>query len=185
VTRSSTRTVRGSVAAVSALALVGLGLAAQPGSAATADWSTTHTLAFDAARLGATRLSAPTPGSTRLHLAITLTPRHQAAERLAMRAMYTPGSATYHHFLSTAQWNARYAPSSSRVSAVQGYLRSQGMHGFQVTGNHLVLTVDATAAQAERAFLSRSPGSAWPARRSPPTRPLRRCRRRWPARSPR
>jgi pseudomonalisin len=150
--RSSTRTVRSWVAAVSAVCLGGLGLAAQPGSAATTAWSATHTQAFDAARLGATLLSTSTPGSKHLHLAIALAPRRQAAERRAMRAMYTPGSTTYHRFLSTAQWNARYAPSSSRVSTVREYLRSQGMHGFQVTGNHLVLTAHATAAQAQRAF---------------------------------
>ena len=69
-----------------------------------------------------------------------------------MRAMYTPGNASYHHFLSTRQWNARYAPSSSRVSAVRHYLAAQGMRGLRVTGNRQLVTATATAAQAERAF---------------------------------
>jgi pseudomonalisin len=143
---------RAGIAAASVLAVGCLGLAAQPGSAAPSTWAATSTLAFDAAKIGATRLGTATSPSRPMHLAIALTPRHQAAERQAMRAMYTPGSATYHHFLTTDQWNARYAPSSARVSAVRDYLRSQGMHGFHVTGNHLVLSATGTAAQSQRAF---------------------------------
>lgn len=146
------RRTRVGVAAFSVLALTGLGLATQPGSAAPRAWAATGTLAFDAAKLGATRLASATPSAKPMHLAVALAPRHRAAERRAMRAMYTPGSATYHHFLSTTEWNSLYAPPSSRVSAVRDYLAAQGLHGFHVTGNHLVLTARGTAAQAQRAF---------------------------------
>jgi pseudomonalisin len=147
--RGRTRT---GVVALSVLALCGLGLATQPGAASSGTWTGTGTRAFDAADIGATRLAAAVDPARPLHLAVALTPRHQAAERRAMRGMYTPGSASYHRFLTTDQWNARYAPLGARVSAVRDYLRSQGMHGFHVTGNHLVLTANATAGQAQRAF---------------------------------
>ncbi len=144
--------LRTGAVALSVLGLCGLGLATQPGSAASRSWAVTGTRAFDAVEIGATQLAATVDPAKPLHLAIALTPRHQAAERRALRAMYTPGSATYHRFVTTDQWNARYSPSSARVSSVRDYLRSQGMHGFHLTGNHLVLTADATAAQAQRAF---------------------------------
>ena len=152
----STSTARRVLLLSTTVMLGTFGLTAPPGSAATAPapvtWSATHTLAFDSARLGATRLATPIPASRRLHLAIALTPRHQAAERRALRAMYTPGSASYHHYLTPHQWNARYAPSGSRVSAVRHYLASRGMRGLHVTGNRQLVTATATAAQAERAF---------------------------------
>ena len=140
-----------------AAACVGaIGLTAPTTSAAAAPapvaWGPTHTKAFDAVKVGATRLTTPTPGSRVLRLAIALKPRHEAAELRALRAIYTPGSASYHHFLSTRQWNARYAPSSSRVSAVRRYLAARGMRGIHVTGNRQLVTARSTAGQAERAF---------------------------------
>jgi len=152
----STHARHRALAVTTAVALGTIGLTAPPGAAASAPTSVTrsatHTLAFDAARLGATRLAGAPSASKRLQLAVALTPRHRAAEHRAMREMYTPGSATYHHFLSTVRWNASYAPSSSRVSAVRDYLAGQGLRGLHVSGNHLLVTATATTAQAERAF---------------------------------
>jgi subtilase family serine protease len=66
--------------------------------------------------------------------------------------MYRPGSASYHHYLTAAQWRAAYAPSTAAVAAVQRYLRAQGFRNVAATGNRLVVQADGTAAQAERAF---------------------------------
>jgi pseudomonalisin len=144
---SSLLAVALATATTAGLALTGTEAPADAGT-----WSLTHTRAFDAARLGASLLATPTPSTKRLHLAIGLAPRHQAAERRAMRAIYTPGNPSYHHFLSSAQWRARYAPSASRVSTVRTYLAEQGLRDLQVSGNRMVVTATATAAQAQRAF---------------------------------
>ncbi|HEY3528426.1 MAG TPA: S53 family peptidase [Nocardioides sp.] len=142
------------VTAAASLAAIGLTAPTGPAAASSAldGWVATHTKAFDATKLGATRLATSTPDSRVLHLAVALKPRHEAAENRALRAMYTPGSASYHHFLTARQWNARYAPSGSRVSAVRQYLAARGMRDIQVTGNRQLVTAAATAAQAERAF---------------------------------
>ncbi len=42
--------------------------------------------------------------------------------------MYQPGSATFHQFLTPAQWEAAYAPTAAQVSAVTRYLSSKRLH---------------------------------------------------------
>jgi subtilase family serine protease len=70
----------------------------------------------------------------------------------ATRALYTPGSATYHQYLTPAQWAASYAPTTATVAKVTSYLKSQGLTNIQTMGNRLLVTADATTAQAEKAF---------------------------------
>jgi subtilase family serine protease len=83
---------------------------------------------------------------------VTLKPRHAAAEKAALRAMYTPGSSTFRKFLTPAQWVAAYAPSRSQVSAVKSYLSSSGFTGLHVQGNRLLISAQGTVAEAEQAF---------------------------------
>ncbi len=48
--------------------------------------------------------------------------------------MYQPGSATFHQFLTPAQWEAAYAPTAAQVSAVTSYLSSNGFTGLSAAG---------------------------------------------------
>src|SRR3954468_24467962 len=47
------------------------------------------------------------------------------AEALA-RAVSTPGSKSYHHFLTPAQFRQRFAPTRAQVTRVQRWLRNSG-----------------------------------------------------------
>ena len=144
------------VAVLAALCLGGVALATAGGAAAgSPTWRATHTVAFDASKIGAVELATPPASSRRLRLAVALRPRHEAAELRALRAMYTPGSTTYHRFLTAREWNAAYAPSRSRVSAVRSYLARSGMRDVRTTGNRQLVTATATVAQAQRAFHTR------------------------------
>jgi pseudomonalisin len=116
--------------------------------AATAGWATTATKAVS---YTGTKLGAPA-SNTPLHIGVTLRPRNAAAMAQAMRAMYTPGSSSYHHYLTAAQWRASYAPSPAAVTQVENYLRAQGFTGITASGNRLLVSAGGTAAQAERAF---------------------------------
>jgi subtilase family serine protease len=78
--------------------------------------------------------------------------RNTAQMAKAIRAVYHPGSPTYHHFLTPAQWRSAYAPTTNAVSAVESYLRGQGFTNVAATGNRLVVQADGTAAQAAKAF---------------------------------
>lgn len=67
-------------------------------------------------------------------------------------AVSTPGSATYGHFLTAAQYHRRFDPNRATVAAVTDYL---AQHGLQVIGAerfHAYLNVRGTAAAADRAF---------------------------------
>ncbi|HET6966276.1 MAG TPA: S53 family peptidase [Acidimicrobiales bacterium] len=120
-----------------------------PTATSTGAWVATATKAYNT--FGATRLGAA-PAAQPLNLVIALKPRNQAAEDAALRAMYTPGSATYHQFLTPAQWTAEYAPTAQTVSAVTTYLSEHGFTNVSVLSNNMVVTADATVAQATEAF---------------------------------
>ena len=52
--------------------------------------------------------------------------RDAAGAQALVRAVSTPGSVSYRHYLSTARWEARFSPSAAEVSTVRTWLRSQG-----------------------------------------------------------
>jgi subtilase family serine protease len=81
-----------------------------PAAANTTSWVATSTVAT--AIKGAS-LTGDAAASTPLQLAVTLKPQNASAEQAALKAMYTPGSATYHKFLTPAQWEAAYAPTTA------------------------------------------------------------------------
>jgi subtilase family serine protease len=68
------------------------------------------------------------------------------------RAVSDPASATYRHFLSTAQWEARFSPSESSVSAVSSWLRSQGLSVDGVTPDRMTVKVHGSPGTIELAF---------------------------------
>ncbi len=91
------------------------------------------------------------PASLPLKIVVGLTPNKAAAER-ALRAMYTPGTATYHKFMTPAQYTASFAPSGAAVGAVATYLKSMGFTNIASTPNNLLVRAQGTAAMASAAF---------------------------------
>jgi subtilase family serine protease len=140
--------LRGAAVTLAAVSLGCTVAMASTAAATTPTWAPTVTKAvtYTGTKLGATAPNTP------LHLALALAPQHAAAMTKALHAMYTPGSASYHHYLTAAQWKAAYAPSTSSVAAVTGYLNAQGFRNVEVSGNRMLVTADGTAAQATRAF---------------------------------
>jgi subtilase family serine protease len=74
-----------------------------------------------------------------------------AAAKYAL-AVSTPGNKAYGHFLTPQQYNARYAPSASSVTAVKDWLRSQGFKVGVVPSNRRYVEAIGTVGQAARAF---------------------------------
>lgn len=54
--------------------------------------------------------------------------------------------------LSDAQLMSQYAPTAAEVSQVVTYLQSQGFTNVSASANHLLVSADGTAAQAQKAF---------------------------------
>ena len=139
---------RRAAAVATAVAVSSVCFAVNSAHAATSGWSATATKAvtYRGTVLGATSASTP------LHIGVALHPRNATAMNRALHAIYTPGSSTYHQYLTATQWRARYAPDTADVSAVENYLHTQGFTGITVSGNRMLVSASGTAAKAERAF---------------------------------
>lgn len=137
--------------AVATVAATAAALAVAPTASAVttpAAWAATSTLA---ATVPGGQLLGATPAATPVHIDVALRAPYPAAEAAALRAMYTPGSASYQQFLTPAQFSAQYGPSSTDVAAVEQYLTGQGFTGVTALDG-LLVTATGTAASAEQAF---------------------------------
>ncbi|SDI84239.1 physarolisin II. Serine peptidase. MEROPS family S53 [Frankineae bacterium MT45] len=74
------------------------------------------------------------------------------ALKAAALAVSTPGNSSYHKFLTTAQYNAKYAPTSATVNAVGSWLRSTGLKVTGVGEANSYLTVTGNVAAVKNAF---------------------------------
>ena len=76
---------------------------------------------------------------------------NQAAFDQAVEALYTPGSATYHHWLTDAQMSA-YSPSSADVATVRQALQAQGLQILSVSADNASIRARGTLGNMERSF---------------------------------
>jgi subtilase family serine protease len=100
-----------------------------------------------AQNLGAASASAPV--SARVYLA----PKGGlSALSAAATAMATPGSASYHHFLTPAQYQARFGASADAVQQVKSWLTASGLTITGVEAHNRYVSVSGAVAAAQRAF---------------------------------
>jgi len=92
------------------------------------------------------------PPSSRLTLTVVLEPRDPAALAAAAAAVTTPGSPSYHHFLTPSQFAARFGARPAGVAAVRASLRSDGLAVGALAPNALSIHVSGTAAAVSHAF---------------------------------
>ena len=93
------------------------------------------------------------PSATgRLSFQVVLSLRDASGAAALARAVSDPHSASYGHYLTAAQFNARFAPTSASVSQVSAYLTSQGIRVSGVAAGNRWVTASATTRQAEKAF---------------------------------
>lgn len=140
---------RALVATLAAITLGGTAFAPHAGATPGGTWVATATRAIhltDAKLLG--RVAADRP----LHVSVALQPRDRAAVDRAVKAMYTPGSGSFHRFITPAQWKERYAPTPSSVAKVTSYLSHAGMRNVQVSSNQMLVSADTTVRGVEHAF---------------------------------
>jgi subtilase family serine protease len=67
----------------------------------------------------------------------------------------TPGSASYRHFLSTAQYQARFGPTKASVQQVRSWLTSTGLKVTGVESHNRYVSISGSVAAAQKAFGSR------------------------------
>jgi Pro-kumamolisin, activation domain/Bacterial Ig-like domain (group 3) len=87
-----------------------------------------------------------------LSLNIGLAVHDSAGLDAVIRAASTPGSTEFGHYLTPAQYMARFAPSDAEVAAVRQWLTGEGVRVTGVSSDHLIVSAQAATATAERAF---------------------------------
>jgi subtilase family serine protease len=90
--------------------------------------------------------------SARVDFDLVLRLRDAAGAQALLKAVSTPGSSSYRHYLSTAAWEARFSPTASAVSRARSWLRSQGFTVGTVSKDRITISASGTAAQVEKAF---------------------------------
>ena len=137
------------------MASCGLVAVVAAGGAATATGASTHAVALRGSAPAWTAHAAvrPAKASGRVSVRVYLAPRGGlAALKRAVAAVATPGSAAYRHFLTPAQYRARYEPSQASVKSVSAWIRSAGLRVTGVEASHRYVSASGSVAAAERAF---------------------------------
>jgi subtilase family serine protease len=134
--------------AVLATALIGAGgtAAASPSSSAMAGSRAPFTMHAQA--LGAAS------GSKQLTIQLWLRGNLSAAAHFA-RAVSTPGSALFHHYLSPAHYAARFAAAPAHVTAVEAWLHSQGFTAVHTDARRTYVRATGSVSAINAAFQTR------------------------------
>jgi subtilase family serine protease len=146
-----TRGVTAALAGV--LALLAISMIASSAGAASSARAVPNTKPLWTAH--ALRLGAA-PGAAKVSARVYLAPRGGlAAVHQAAVAMSTPGSASYHRFLTPKQYRKRFGTTGATVHAVAGYLKGAGLRVTRVGAGNRYVSFTGTVAAAERAFGTR------------------------------
>ncbi len=99
----------------------------------------------------ATRLGAASP-SQRMEVGVGLKDPHPAAEQRLMAAQQDPASPRYHHFLTPAQYDKRFAVSKASFRRTLSWLRGGGATIVDTSGARDFVEISATTSQLDRLF---------------------------------
>ncbi|WP_175950816.1 S53 family peptidase [Burkholderia sp. BCC0405] len=135
---------------------------------AATNWVPTRTHAFllsnaPAATPSYSLNSAGTPALTDTHvtplelsqpLHVTVVLKNRNADQLDafLRDVNQPGSASYHKYLTPAQFKARFSPTDAQVATVVTHLKANGFSNITVSDNNTLISADGNAGNVQRGF---------------------------------
>jgi subtilase family serine protease len=90
--------------------------------------------------------------STMIKFDLVLQERNPSAAAALVRAISTPGSAEFRHYITAAQWEARFAPTQAQVNTALEWLKGQGFRVGTASKDHITVSASGTAGQVEKAF---------------------------------
>jgi hypothetical protein len=99
--------------------------------------------------LGPVDANAP---ASRVLLLLKRPAEQEAALQQFIAEAHTPGTASYHHWLTPAQLGSQFGPADSDVQAVVAWLQSQGLAVAKVSQAKTTIEFSGTAGQIESAF---------------------------------
>ena len=92
------------------------------------------------------------PSAQQMNFGILLGMRDQAGAMDTLKAISDPASPSYGHWLTDAEFDARYAPAKSSVTAVQDWLRSEGFQITKTLPSGMYVEASGSVAQVESTF---------------------------------
>lgn len=92
------------------------------------------------------------PGSQRLDLAVGLPLRNREELANLLDRLYDPGSAQYHQYLTPEQFTELFGPTAGDYAALNDFAQANGMKVIRTYPNRVVLDINASVADIERAF---------------------------------
>jgi len=95
---------------------------------------------------------SPLEASKPVHVALSLNLRNVDELEAFLKAVNDPTSAQFRHFLTPAQFKARYAPTDTQVAQVQAHLRQAGFTNVNVSPNNMLVEADGNANTVNAAF---------------------------------
>jgi pseudomonalisin len=135
---------------VLALAALALGAASASAARNARVWFPRDRLAL----AHATKLSGPR-SSQRMQVGIGLKDPHPGAEQALMAAQQNPASPQYHHFLTPAQFESRFAVSKSSFQRTLSWLRHGHARVLDTAGARNFVEISATVKQIDSLFRTR------------------------------
>ncbi len=99
--------------------------------------------------------AGPLASTYRIHLDIVMRPRNPTALADFVKAVSTPGSPNYHHFLAKGQFGKIFGPTASAVNTVRKALASSGIYTGSASSNGLIIPVTTTVVRADKYFHTR------------------------------
>ena len=100
---------------------------------------------------GTVALSALSANQT-MSLSILLALSDNAGLEATLADIYNPQSANYRHFLSSAEFTARFGPTQAEHDALVSYLQAHNLTVTQTAANRLVINVSGKVSDVEKVF---------------------------------
>jgi subtilase family serine protease len=91
-----------------------------------------------------------------LPVTIALHLNNEAELDARIEDMYNPASPSFHQFLTTEQFNARYAPTDEQVANEKAFLEQNGIAVQSVSDNHVLIQAQSSVETLNHVFRWRS-----------------------------
>ena len=88
----------------------------------------------------------------RLQLVLKRSPQQEATLRQLLRDMHTPGTATFHHWLTPQQFGEKFGPADEDVQTIETWLQTQGFQILKVNPGKQTLEIAGTVGALQQAF---------------------------------
>ena len=146
------RPVRVGAVAVSALAITAFtGALASAGAATAAPAAGQGLVALAGSVSPTTDVITGSYANARMQIEVAVAPRDQAGLNAELSALYDKNSPQYHRWLTTGQFDARYAPTPAAQQAVAKYLRDSGLK-VESSGSPFLIRATGSSTQVSSTF---------------------------------